>query len=128
VNATDRAILLVEDDRFLRRACAESLRRRGFRVVEAPNGAEGLRLARDAKPALVLLDMLMPMMNGLDLLKALRVDHSAQELPVLVLSNSSREQDLAEARRLGIVGYFVKSDLSLRALGDLVAELLERPT
>jgi CheY-like chemotaxis protein len=119
-------VLVVEDDRFLRRACTISLRQRGFDVVEAVDGQEGLRLAREQAPALVLLDMLMPRMSGIDVLRALRADPATLALPVLILSNSSREQDLADARRLGIAGYFVKADLSLRALGDLVAELLER--
>jgi CheY-like chemotaxis protein len=119
-------LLLVEDDRFLRRACAASLRQRGFEVVEAVDGEEALRLVRAERFALVLLDMLMPKVGGLDVLRALRAEEATVALPVLILSNSSREQDLAEARQLGIVGYFVKADLSLRALGDLVAERLEQ--
>jgi DNA-binding response OmpR family regulator len=119
-------LLLVEDDRFLRRACAASLRQRGFDVVEAVDGEEALRLVRAETFALVLLDMLMPKVGGLDVLRALRAEEATVALPVLILSNSSREQDLAEARQLGIVGYFVKADLSLRALGDLVAEQLEQ--
>jgi CheY-like chemotaxis protein len=119
-------VLLVEDDRFLRRACATSLRQRGFPVVEATNGEEGLRLVRDTSPALVLLDMLMPKMNGLEFLKALRADAATAAVPVIILSNSSKANDLDEARRLGILGYFVKADLSLREVGDLVAQVLER--
>jgi CheY-like chemotaxis protein len=118
-------ILLVEDDRFLRRACAASLRQRGLEVVEAVDGEEAVRLARGGPFALVLLDMLMPKMGGLDVLRTLRAEPSTGALPVLILSNSSREQDLSEARNLGIVGYFVKADLSLRALGDMVSGILE---
>jgi len=124
--ASAPTVLLVEDDRFLRRACAASLRQRGVQVVEASNGEEGLCRIRESMPALVLLDMLMPKLSGLDMLRILRSEEATRSLPVIVLSNSSRAQDAEEAERLGIEGYFVKADLSLRAVGDLVTRVLER--
>jgi len=121
---TAKRLLLVEDDRFLRRACEVSLKQRGFAVTSAVDGEEGLRLARSERPDLILLDMLMPKLSGLDVLKALRSDASTRELRVLVLSNSSREQDVQEVTRLGIEGYLVKSNLSLQSLGDEVTRIL----
>jgi CheY-like chemotaxis protein len=120
-----KTILLAEDDRFLRRACEASLRQRGYRVVAAPDGAEALRLAAAERPDLILLDMLMPKLTGGQVLRALRADAATRAIPVLVLSNSSREQDVAEVTALGIEGYFVKANLSLQELGDRVASLLE---
>lgn len=120
-----RRILLIEDDRFLRRACEASLRRRGFTVLTAADGEEGLRLTRSERPDLVLLDMLIPKLPGLEVLRALRADEVTRGIPVVVLSNSSREQDVQEATRLGVAGYFVKADLSLQELGDRVTRLLE---
>jgi DNA-binding response OmpR family regulator len=124
MNDTGKRLLLVEDDRFLRRACEASLTKRGFAVTTATDGEEGLRLARSERPDLILLDMLMPKLSGLDVLKALRRDEATRGLRVLVLSNSSREQDVQEVTQLGIDGYLVKSNLSLQALGDLVTSLL----
>lgn len=121
---TGKRLLLVEDDRFLRRACEVSLKQRGFEVTSAVDGEEGLRLARSERPDLILLDMLMPKLSGLDVLKALRSDAATRGLRVLVLSNSSREQDVQEVTRLGIEGYLVKSNLSLQSLGDEVARIL----
>jgi CheY-like chemotaxis protein len=118
-------VLVVEDDRFLRRACEASLRQRGLDVVVAADGEEGLRLARAARPALVLLDLLMPKMSGLEVLRALKADDATRRIPVLVLSNSSRQQDVDEIMRLGAVGYLVKADLSLKALGDRVTRILQ---
>ena len=121
----EKRILIVEDDRFLRRACEGSLRQRGFSVLTAVDGEEGLRLARTEAPDLILLDMLMPKLSGLDVLRALRAEDRTRAIRVLVLSNSSREQDIQEVQRLGVSGYLVKANLSLRDLGDQVARLLE---
>lgn len=76
-------------------------------------------------PDLILLDLLMPKMTGTEVLKALRAGEATKEIRVLILSNSSREQDVEEIKTLGVSGYFVKADLSLQALGDMVARLLE---
>jgi CheY-like chemotaxis protein len=118
-------ILLVEDDRFLRRACEVSLRQRGFVVTTAADGEEALRKVRAELPDLILLDLLMPKMTGTEVLKALRAEEATREIRVLILSNSSREQDVEEIKALGVSGYFVKADLSLQTLGDMVARLLE---
>ena len=117
-------ILLVEDDRFLRRACEASLRRAGFEVVSAVDGEEGLRMARAERPGLVLLDMLMPKLTGLEVLRALRASPETRDVPVLILSNSSRQSDVDEASRLGIAGYLVKANLSLEQLGERVKALV----
>lgn len=119
-----KRILLVEDDRFLRRAAAAALTQRGFIVVTAADGEEGLRLALAEPPDLLLLDLLMPKMSGLEVLRVLRATESTRHVPVLVLSNSSRERDVAEIENLDAVGYLVKSNLSLQELGDRVARLL----
>ena len=120
---TGKRILLVEDDRFLRRACEASLRQRGYTVTTAADGEEGLRAARADHPDLVLLDMLMPKLSGLDVLRALRGEDGTRSLPVVILSNSSREQDVQEVSALGISGYFVKANLSLQELGDKIDRL-----
>ena len=120
-----RSVLVVEDDRFLRRACEVSLRQRGFTVLTAPDGEAALELIRAELPGLVLLDLLMPRMSGLELLRRLRSEERTRALPVLVISNSSREQDVAELERLGITGYLVKANLSLEELGDTVSRILE---
>ena len=118
-------ILLAEDDRFLRKAAETMLKRGGFTVTTAADGEEALRKVRLEPPDLILLDLLMPKMTGIEVLKALRAEEATREIRVLILSNSSREQDVEEIKALGVSGYFVKADLSLQALGDMVARLLE---
>jgi DNA-binding response OmpR family regulator len=119
-----KQIFLVEDDRFLRRACAAGLRQRGWTVLTAVDGEEALRMVRSERIDLVLLDMLMPKLHGLDVMRALKAEERTQSIPVLVLSNSSRERDVQEIMKLGAVGYLVKANLSLQELGNRVAELL----
>ena len=119
-------ILLVEDDKFLRRACEASLRQRGFVVVTAIDGEEGLRLARETpQPDVVLLDLLMPKMSGIEVLRALKADETTANIPVVILSNSSRDEDKREAVALGAFGYFVKANLSLKELAAQVSALLD---
>lgn len=117
-------ILLVEDDLFLRRACEASLTDRGFDVTTAVDGEAALRLVLSERYSIVLLDLLMPKMSGIEVLRALRANADTQSLPVLILSNSSRAEDREAADALGAAGYFVKANLSLRELGDRVEALV----
>jgi len=121
---TDKRVLVVEDDRFLRRACETSLRQRGLTVLAARDGEEALRLARAEAPDLILLDLLMPNLTGLEVLQALRGAAATRSIPVLILSNSSSPRDVEAIAALGVAGYCVKANLSLQELGDRVTGLL----
>ena len=116
-----RRILLAEDDRFLRRACATALSRRGFHVVVAEDGEQAVQLAAAERPDLILLDLLMPKMSGRQVLEHMAADPALRDMPVVILTNSSRDSDLKNNHGGNVVGYYVKADLSLQALGDLVA-------
>ena len=120
-------VLLVEDDHFMRRACEAGLRRRGFEVVSAADGEEGLRMAgSEPHPDVILLDLLMPKVHGLAVLRGLKEGRATADIPVVVLSNSSREEDRERALESGAAGYHVKGDLSLTALAAHVKRLVER--
>jgi CheY-like chemotaxis protein len=118
-------ILVIEDDKFLRKACEVSLTKRGFTVLTAVDGEEGIRQAREGSPDLILLDMLMPKMTGIETLEVLKQDEQTRNIPVVILSNSSIEADVQKASALGAIGYLVKAALSLRELGDRVIGFLE---
>jgi CheY-like chemotaxis protein len=118
-------ILLAEDDRFLRRAAEVTLRQRGFTVLLAADGQQALDMAREHQPDLLLLDLLMPRKTGMEVLTALRAEPETRHLRVLILSNSSKELEMKSANSLGVAGYWIKANLSLRELGDRVTELLE---
>jgi len=125
MDTNGKRILVAEDDRFLRRACEMTLRQMGYAVVLAKDGEEALRLIQQELPALVLLDLLMPKLTGLEVLRAMKSAERTQSIPVLILTNSSRSQDIEEIRQLGADGYQVKANLSLEALSDKVKKLLK---
>jgi CheY-like chemotaxis protein len=120
-----KQILLAEDDRFLRRACEMSLRQLGYTVLLAKDGEEALAIIQTQRPHLVLLDLLMPRLTGLEVLRTLKSSEATRSIPVLVLTNSSRSLDLEEIRALGADGYQIKANLSLEALGNQVKKLLK---
>ena len=119
-------ILVIEDDRILRKACETSLVKRGFAVLTASNGEEGIRQAEEFLPDLILLDMRMPKLTGAETLAALKQNEKTRTIPVVILSNSSSEASLQKSEALGAAGYLVKATLSLRELGDHVAEFLSK--
>ena len=123
---TNTRVLLIEDDKFLRRACEVGLKKRGFAVITASDGEEGLQQARSGSPDIILLDMLMPRMNGLEALTALKNDEQTRSIPVVILSNSSIEADIKKAKEMGAAGYLVKASLSLQELADRVVSFLEQ--
>jgi CheY-like chemotaxis protein len=121
---TARRVLLAEDDRFLRKAAETALKRQGFTVLPAVDGEEALRTARAEAPHLILLDLIMPKMQGFEVLRALKADPATAAIPVIILSNLGQDSDVKQAMEAGAVGYFVKANLSLQDLVKRVGELI----
>jgi CheY-like chemotaxis protein len=115
-----KRILLVEDDRFLRKAAEATLRRNGFIVCTAVDGEEALQRIRDEAPDLVLLDLIMPKLQGFEVLRILKEDPVTQAIPVVVLSNLGQESDVQQALQGGAIAYLIKANLSLQ---DLVTQV-----
>jgi CheY-like chemotaxis protein len=113
-----RRILLVEDDRFLRKAAETSLKRHGYHVVTASDGEEALRLVRTEQPELILLDLIIPKVQGFEVLRTLKADAQTAAIPVIVLSNLSQEHDRDATLAAGAMAHLVKANISLE---DLVA-------
>lgn len=117
-------ILLAEDDRFLRRAGEVSLKRAGYEVVTASDGEEALQVARAQPPDLLLLDLIMPRMQGFQVLTELKRDPATAGIPVIILSNLGQEYDVQRAMEAGARAYLVKANLSMPDLVRHVAEAL----
>ncbi len=119
-----RKVLLAEDDRFLRRAAEATLRHHGFTVLLAVDGEEALRVARLEAPDLILLDLIMPKLQGFEVLRALKQDPATSPIPVIVLSNLGQDSDSKTARELGATDYWVKAIVGMEELAKRVEALL----
>ena len=119
-------VLLVEDDRFLRRAAEASLRQAGYTVAIAGDGEEALRQVAAVKPAIVLLDLIMPKLQGFEVLRRLKAAPETAGIPVVVTSNLGQETDVKQAMNLGAAAYFIKSNLSLQELVAVVRDTLKK--
>ena len=117
-------ILLAEDDRILRKAGEVSLRKRGYEVIPAVDGEDALAKAREHKPDLVLLDVMMPKMQGFEVLHALKGDPSVSDIPVIMLTNLESAADIKRAADAGAHSYLVKSNMNLDELAARIADAL----
>ena len=107
-------ILIVEDNPRMQETLSTVLRLKGFQTLTAYNGVEALEVLRLRTPDLMLLDLMMPVMGGLELLMVLRDTPQWKELPVVVLS--ARDDFAAELRQFGVTDYLVKSRYSVNDL------------
>lgn len=102
-------ILIIEDDKFLRDLITQKLQREGFATTEAMDGEEGLKVARENKPDLILLDLILPGIDGFEILKRIKNDKTTAQIPVIVLSNLGQKEDMNRAISLGAEDFMVKA-------------------
>jgi twitching motility two-component system response regulator PilH len=120
-----KLILLVEDSRFLRLANERALVKAGYSVVTAGDGEEGLRIAYARLPDLILLDMLLPQLGGVEVLHALRNDFFTALIPVIVLSSLSQKNE-TKLKKAGATAYFQKSQLDLDKQSDSLIDIVKK--
>jgi len=118
-----KTILLIDDSRMMRTATERDLTRAGYRVISAADGEYGLQSARQISPDLILLDMLLPKVTGLDVLRALKADPATERIPVIVLTSLSK----GNADRLigeGAAAFLEKSDQTLQGSSAKLIQLI----
>lgn len=118
-------ILLIEDDQFLRNALRVKLEKEEFEVLMAGHGQEALEVLAKNKPDLIVVDLVMPVMDGFDFLTALKQQETMKDIPVIVASNLSQKEDLDKAKALGVNDFFVKSDMTMEDLLVKIKNLLK---
>ena len=118
-------ILIVEDDPLISRLYEKIFTFEKYEVSLAPDGQEGLDKARLEKPTLILLDIMMPKMNGLQVLERLKADPETKKIPVVILTNLAGEKDAETALTKGAVKYIVKSEHDPKQITDMVKEILK---
>lgn len=116
-----KTILIVEDEHALRWILADTLRSSGFEVYEARNGLEGLLLALEKRPDLILLDILLPHMDGIQMAKSLRRDPWGATAKIIILTNLGNFETIGDATGAGVQDYLVKNDWSLEDVVKLVS-------
>ena len=119
-----KTILFIEDESALQKTLGDFLREEGFKVISALNGEDGLRLAKFKKPDLILLDLILPKMDGFALLKTLKRENSTKKIPIIVLTNLERIEDIDKAISLGATTYLVKANYSLKEVAEKVKQAL----
>ncbi len=102
-------ILLVEDDEFLAELYANKLQLEGFGVGLAADGEKGLKMIKEKHPDLVLLDIVLPKMDGFEVLKKMKADKESKEIPVILLTNLSQKDEVKKGLDLGATDYLIKA-------------------
>lgn len=121
---TNKKILVVDDDNDLREALDTALTQAGYTSITAPDGKAGLTSALEHKPDLILLDIMMPIMGGHEMLSALRKDVWGKSVPVLLLTNFDDPKNITEGFGLNANDYIIKSNVSLSSIITKVKQYL----
>jgi DNA-binding response OmpR family regulator len=119
-----KKILVVEDEELILRALAEGLGKRGFETIKAEDGKRGWEMAESEKPDLVLLDLMLPVMSGQEVLAKLKESGLLARVPVLVLTNVSDGATLKQCFDLGAKDYIIKANFSFEALVKKIKEYI----
>jgi CheY-like chemotaxis protein len=117
-------LLIVEDDPLMSRMYQRIFTFEKYQVEMASDGLSGLDKARSVKPALILLDVMMPKMNGMEVLDKLKQDPELKKIPVVMLTNLAGQQDAETALMKGAVKYIVKSEHDPKEVANMVKEIL----
>lgn len=120
----NKKILIVEDEGILLELLTDKFQNSGFKVKGVQTGEEGLKLALNDRPDLILLDIILPKMDGLTMLRKLRKDSWGKEVPVIILSNLGDHKKVIEAIEIGVYDFLVKSNVKLSEVVDQVRQVL----
>jgi len=119
-----KTILIVEDDKFLRDLIVQKLTREGFNTIEAVDGEQGIEKIKEEKPDLVLLDLILPGIDGFDVLVKIKEDPVLAEIPVVILSNLGQRDDIERGLKLGAKDYLIKAHFTPGEVIDKIKSAL----
>lgn len=119
-----KKILLVEDDRSIRRALEFGMKRDDITLLVAEDGEQGIETARRERPDLILLDLVLPKVNGFGVLKELKAHDETKDITIIVFSNLSQATDRDQVMALGAKDFLIKSNLSMDEVMDRVTKEL----
>ena len=104
-----KKILIIEDDKFLRELIDRKLVKEGYETSEAIDGEEGIKKIKSEKPDLILLDLILPGIDGFEVLSKMKDDPFLSQIPVIILSNLGQKEDVEKGLKLGAIDYLIKA-------------------
>ena len=120
-----KKILIIDDSPFMTQMFGMRLHDEGFETLIAGNGEDGIKIAKNEKPNIILLDLAMPGMNGWDVLKKLKKSEQTKEIPVLILTNSKgNKADRERAEKLGAAEFLMKIELKVEDIVKIVKKYI----
>ncbi len=119
-------ILIVEDDEFLANIYQTKFEKEGFKVTVAGDGEQGLKTAVSKKPEIILLDILLPKMDGFAVLENLKKDAATKDIPVILLTNLGQKEDVQKGLNMGAVDYLIKAHFKPSETVDKVRAVLAK--
>ena len=120
-----KKILFIEDEMRLQEALGAKLKAEGYEILAAMDGKSGLEIAEKEKPDLILLDLILPKMDGFHVLEAIKAKPSISAIPIIVLSNLESGKDIERCLSLGVRSYLTKTNYSLEEIAQKVSEVFK---
>lgn len=118
-------ILVVEDDKFLRELITQKLAREGYDVKEAVDGEEGVIKVKEEKPDVILLDLILPGIDGFEVLAKIKEDPEVENIPVVILSNLGQRDDVERGLKLGAVDFLIKAHFTPGEIIEKIEKIIK---
>lgn len=120
-----KTILLIEDEPTLQKAFGDVLDKAGYKITGALDGEQGLKMAKETNPDMILLDLILPKMDGFEVLEKIMADPETKDIPVIILTNLERTEDVNRAIELGAKTYLVKANYSIQEILEKIKQILK---
>ncbi len=120
-----KKILIIEDDKFLRDLITQKLLKEDFDISQAVDGEEGIKKIKEEKPDLVLLDLILPGIDGFEVLTRMKSDQNLPLIPVIILSNLGQKEDIEKGMKLGATDYLIKAHFTPGEIIDKIKNILK---
>jgi DNA-binding response OmpR family regulator len=119
-------VLIIEDEEMLANMYISKFEKEGYQAEKSENGRVGLEEAKTMKPDVILLDIMMPEVDGFMVLKDLKEDPATKNIPIIMLTNLGQEEDVEKGTKLGAIDYLVKANLTPAQVVEKVKEVLSK--
>ena len=120
-----KTILIVEDDTILRDLISQKIKKANYDIVVAVDGEEGLKKAKEKKPDIILLDLILPGIDGFGVLEQIKKDPAIDKIPVVILSNLGQKEEIEKGMSLGATDFLIKAHFTLSEIVEKIKAILK---